>query len=251
MARVDELEERPWDPDAAAESDEYLLASIEQLGDDSEVLRTVQAEEFDVLNAKNLPDREFLFYAMIAGPKDHRIVFIRKFNLRRGVKNRLITLFGETLGKITDPIFTFDSRADMVLDPRRGLAILGLSAFQMLFRSSPEMVARTPDYVEEIADSLPMSSASIATLVEVALGNMNVNRRLQSIVSRGHLVNVTLDEIRKEMLRHDLDVGKFIVDGKLTFDKADSKEILKLLNEDLFRGGLTNQGYQVDRKSPR
>jgi hypothetical protein len=53
------------------------------------------------------------------------------------------------------------------------------------------------------------------------------------------------------MRNHGLDPTEFIVDGCLVFDRASVKDILKLLNEDLFRGGLTGQDFQVDRKSAR
>jgi hypothetical protein len=42
-----------------------------------------------------------------------------------------------------------------------------------------------------------------------------------------------------------------IKDGKLVFDDADPTTLLKLHNEDLFRGGLTNEPYIVDRKARR
>lgn len=251
LETLDELEERQWHPDALNEHDEYLLASFDQLGDESEALRIVLSKEFDVLSASSLPTRNFVFYALIAGPAGRRVAFIRKYNIRRGLRNRLITIFEDSLSKVEGHLFTFDSNIDIVVDPTKGAAILGLSAFQLLFRSSPEFMARTPEYVQDIADTLPMSSSAMATLVEVAQRNMSIQRRLQSIALRGHLSSISIDQVKDEMKRHDLNVEKFIVDGQLVFDRADLKDILKLLNEDLFRGGLTDQDFQVDRKSPR
>jgi len=36
----------------------------------------------------------------------------------------------------------------------------------------------------------------------------------------------------------------------VTFAQADAKQMLLLLNEDLFHGGLTNAPFQADRKRP-
>jgi hypothetical protein len=160
-------------------------------------------------------------------------------------------VFTETLSKIDAPLFTFDNSIDMIIDPSRGAAILGLGAFEMLFRSSPDIIARTPQYVAEIASALPIDSQSMETLTAVANGNNSIRRRLQSIVARGHLSSVSIGHIRSELENYGLEVDRFIVDGKLRFDRADAKDIMKLLNEDLFRGGLSNQAFQVDRKSPR
>lgn len=251
LANLDDLEERPWFPDAMNEQDEYLMASMDQLGPHSQVLDVVRSEEFNILRPATLPQQEFVFYALIAGPASRRVAFIRKYNIRRGLRQRLITLFGDTLTKIDDLVFTFDNKADVVIDPARGAAILGLAAFQLLFRTSPEMLTRTPEYVAEIADHLPMSGGAMVTLADVAIRNMNVQRRLQAITLRGHLRGVSMGRIEDEMKKHGLDADRFIVDGELVFDQADVKDILKLLNEDLFRGGLTNQDFQVDRKSPR
>ncbi|HEX5119305.1 MAG TPA: hypothetical protein VFW65_29290 [Pseudonocardiaceae bacterium] len=251
LSTLDQLHERQWHPDALNEADEYLVASFEQLGSNSETLRVVQAREFNVLHPATLPAREFLFYALIAGPRSRRVAFIRKYNIRRGLRRKLVAIFDDTLDKIDAPIFTFDDYIDVVVDQSRGVAILGMSAFQLLFRSSPEILARTPEYVANIADSLPMDADAMSTLIDVAQNNLSVQRRLQAIEMRGHLKTVSMNQIKDEMRKHHIDARKFIVNGKLVFDRADVRDIIKLLNEDLFLGGLTNQDFQVDRKSPR
>jgi hypothetical protein len=251
LTDLDEREERPWHPDALNESDEYLLATLEQLGNESEVLRVVQSAEFDVLSAAELPNRDFFFYALIGGPANRRVAFIRKYNIRRGLRRRLVTIFGETLSKVDGQIFTFDDKADVVIDPQYGVAILATNPFQYLFRASPEMIARMPQYVSEISQSLPIGDDAKSMLIELAQGNMSVLRRLQNIATRGHLPSVSMGTIKDEMRNHGLDPTEFIVDGCLVFDRASVKDILKLLNEDLFRGGLTGQDFQVDRKSAR
>lgn len=251
LQRLNTLAARPWHPDAANEPDEFFSASVAQLGEDSEVLMIARKQEFDVLSANQLPRYNFLYYMLVVGPLNRRVSFIRKYNVRRGLRQRLVTVFNETLDKVTGPLFTFDDLIDVVIDPVNGVAILGLGAFEMLFRSSPEMIARTPGYVAEIAASLPISSSSMGTLTDAAQRNMSVRRRLQSIVGRGHLTAVSMDTIVEEMKRHEMDVDKFVVDGRLVFDRADARDVVKLLNEDLFRGGLTNQRFEVDRKSPR
>jgi len=216
LDRLSGLEPRRWSREIGPEDDEYLIATMEQVGLDSPLLAALSTADFDVLHPRTLPDRDLLFYTFIVGPPDGRLTFLRKYNPRRGLRNRLVGLFTDTLTRLVDPLFTFDDRIDLVLDLTGGAAILNLGAFEVLFRTSPEMLARTPEYVADIAAALPIDTDAAEALTAAAEANSMLRRRLQAIVERGHLATVTVADIRREMRKHKMKPTDFIKNGKLT-----------------------------------
>jgi hypothetical protein len=70
-------------------------------------------------------------------------------------------------------------------------------------------------------------------------------------VDRGHLASVGIAEVRAHVAELELDEAEFIEDDELVIDDQDPFKLMYLLNEDLFRGGLTSQGFVSDRKSLR
>jgi hypothetical protein len=55
--------------------------------------------------------------------------------------------------------------------------------------------------------------------------------------------------LRHEITRHGLNEGDFVRDGRLVAD--DPEMLLRILNEDLFTGGLSDTQYQAERKTAR
>jgi hypothetical protein len=50
---------------------------------------------------------------------------------------------------------------------------------------------------------------------------------------------------------HSVEPGRFLEADELRFDDSNAFDLLYLLNEDLFQGGLTDAPFRSDRKSPR
>jgi hypothetical protein len=188
---------------------------------------------------------------MVTGTGDRRLIFLRKQNPKRAADKRVITFFSNRLEKIEEPVFIFDEGVDLVFDAEMNISILSLGVFNLLFKSTPEMLERIPAQVQEIAARLPMSNATVEFLGARAATDTRIRRRLQSIISRGHLINVDLPALRAEIERQGMRPDEFIKYGKLDVDRADVADILKILNEDLFTGGLSGEHFEVARKSPR
>lgn len=244
---------RVFDPDAFIENDEYLIAADAAVDTDAQTKKLLaQAGGLAFLQANELPRRGFLFYAVLVGSKsDDRSAFIRLYNPRRIASGgRFWTVFGEDLRKLEDPIFVFDPMFDMVLT-KDGIAALNQKPFERIFRDLSVMRGRLPDYVEHITDKLPMADEDALRFLTKCAQNSRVANRARSIFERGHLANVTIAEVRAEIKRQKLDEKRLLKDDKLVFDDADPYTLLKLLNEDLFIGGLSRTRYEADRKSAR
>jgi len=123
------------------------------------------------------------------------------------------------------------------------------NSFEMLFREAPELTARLPRYVESVAAALPFAEGAGEALADACARNSRFARRLRSIHERGHLQGVTLDRLRHEITRHGLREEDYVRDGHLVADNPEM--LLRILNEDLFTGGLSDTQYQAERKTAR
>lgn len=244
-------EGRLWTPESADELEEYLYAPRAKLDPQSQVLQALTPEKFDELSAKEIPSKSLLFYAIVAGSGDDRLIFLRKQNPKTALERRTITFYRDRLEHFAGTLFIFDDKIDLVFDSKLNLSILSLGVFNLLFKSTPEMLKVIPEHVQGIAALLPMSESTMQFLTARATTDTRMRKRLDSIMDRNHLKNVTLEELRIEIERQGLDPDGFIIDGKLDVSKADIADMLKILNEDLFVGGLSGERFEVARKSSR
>lgn len=243
---------KAFDPDLDIESDQFLTAADEIVDVDASVRKLVEGESsLPFLAADQLPNQGFLFYAVIVGPVDDRCAFIRKYNPRQVAKaGKFWAVFGDDLRKLDEPIFVFDARCDMVLT-KEGIAALNQSAFTQIFRDLSVMTERLPVYVNHITSHLPMAGDGGVRFLAKCVQNSRVANRARSIFERGHLKNVTMDNVIAEIKKQKLDESKLVKKGQLVFDDAEPYTLLKLLNEDLFIGGLSSTPYEAGSKSAR
>ncbi len=244
---------RAFDPDGLIEQDEYLTAADAVVDTDTSVKKLLAgAHSLAFLDATKLPTKGFQFYAVLVGANtEGRVGFIRVYNPTRVAKpGRFWAIFGEDLRKLEEPVFVFDALFEIVVT-NKGIAALNQGSFERIFRDLSVMTGRLPDYVEHITEKLPMADDGGVRFLAKCVQNSRVANRARAIFERGHLSNVSIDMIRKEIKKQNLDEKKLIKNGKLVFDDADPYTLLKLLNEDLFIGGLSRTPYAADRKSAR
>ncbi len=246
-------EAKTYSAETALDPEEYLVVPEALLDADHPVLDLVaRVARLETLDASGLPDRPIVFYAMVVGDDPAaRTTFVRKTNpvliARRG---RNLFSLGDALVRLETPVFAFDDRVDLVVLPE-GVIVANLIAFELLFRGEAVLVQRLPEFVAEIAAHLPLADETAKELQERAATDSRLRRRLLSLHERGHLATVTLTDIRREAKAQGLDTTKLIKHGKLVIDEVDAGTLLKLLNEDLFTGGLSKMRFAVERKSAR
>lgn len=242
---------RLWTPEAADEIEEYLYAPKSKLDPRSQVLAALNLSTFTEMSAQELPSKSLLFYALLAGTGDKKLIFLRKQNPKTALEHRTIAFYRDRLEHFAGTLFIFDNKIDLVFDSDLNLSILSLGVFNLLFKSTPDMLRVIPEYVQGVAALLPMSETTMEFLKARAISDTRMRKRLDSIMDRNHLKNVTIEELRNEIERQELDPDSFIKDGKLDVSKANITDMLKILNEDLFIGGLSGERFEVARKSTR
>ena len=194
-------------------------------------------------------DLTIKLYAVALGDDADRILFVRRANPQLPHKpGKFFAIAQERLTRIEEPIFAFSVGFDFVLASDWAV-VLDQKSFEILFREIGLVEQRISGWIKGISDHVPMSLSSIESLREVALRDSRTWRRLRDIEHRGHLAHVTLDQISEYADWIGLDSSKVIVNEELVFDPSERFGFLHLLNEDLYKGPLTDEAFESQRKS--
>ena len=188
-------------------------------------------------------------YAVAVGNESSRILFVRRTNPQLSHRaGRFLAIGQERLTRIEGPVFSFSADFDFVLGPSWAV-VLDQRSFEILFRQIGLVEQRVSTWIKGITDYLPMSASSVDSLRDVALRDSRTWRRLRDIQRRGHLADVTLEQVAGYAGEVGLDAEQVVVDGELVFDAAERFGFLHLLNEDLYKGPLTGEAFESQRKS--
>lgn len=248
--RIDRAESVDYTATAEISSDEYfVIDDADSLGELSDFWTL--AEEVGSLPtiAPSDLDLTLRFYAVVIGDGDKRVMFVRRTNPT--VTHRAGRFFAtarERVSRIDGPVFSFAADFDFVLGPTWAV-VLKQHSFEQLFREAGLVEKHISTWIEGITKHLPMESASVEALREVALRDSRTWRRLRDIERRGHLADIDLAAVKEYAIEVELDPDKIVVDGKLVFDPSDRFGFLHLLAEDLFTGRLTGETFESQRKS--
>lgn len=253
MDGLDELEARRYDPDAQLEDGQFFAIDRADVHDSFGVLELLdRGPDAELWSVDDLAHKPLLFYALVVGRNpEARTAFVAKSNPARTAHRGLpLTPRRGSLANIGTPVFIFEDRVDLIVNATR-MAVLNQLAFEQWFRDTPILRRRVGAWIGNIAQRLPISGDGARQLAEHCRTNSRLRRVLYSIEARGHLATVTLPQVREHIAGQGLDEAALIRTDKLVFDEADPATLLKLLNEDLFLGGLTRTPFVVDRKAPR
>lgn len=189
------------------------------------------------------------FYTVAAGNESSRVLFVRRTNPQLSHRaGRFLAIGQERLSRIEGPIFSFSADFDFVLGPNWAV-VLDQRSFEILFRQIGLVERHVSTWIKGITDYLPMGASSVDSLREVALGDSRTWRRLRDIQRRGHLKHVELNQVAGYAREVGLDPEQVVVGGELVFDPAERFGFLHLLNEDLYKGPLTGEAFESQRKS--
>lgn len=257
-----ERESAEWTPDADLSPETYLVFPAAEAGDsprltsdhDGKAFLEVlaQAERLEAINPRHLPTGDISFYAIVLGEPGSRVVFIRRSNPRRGLKRgKIYGTLSDTLQKVQDPIFAFDDWIDLVL---RGdeLYVLSQTVFASFFRDQESLAKKIPQWIEQLTSHVALADSSRECLHTKVARDSRLKARLEAIVRRDHLANVSAETLRVAMEDNELDPERLLdPQGNLVLEDDDVAQVLYLLNEDLFVGSLTKTGFRADKKAAR
>lgn len=239
-----------YTPDLELDEGQVAEVDRDQLNPGSSLLGKLEADSHESFQKDHFK-KVLSLYAVLMSAGERRFAFVYRRNPRRSLGAGVMTFFNDRLRLQQSPILSFDEGpADLVLEVGHGAAVLSIRAFEWLFRDSPELLARTPDAVRQLSQSVMIDLQLLEELEVAAIRNSRVRTRLFAINQRGHLAGLTTVQIEKALLEHNLDPDVHLVDGRLTFPGG-LAELLIFLNEDLAKGSLSQAQYTILRKSPR
>lgn len=260
---LDIREPEPWtaDADLAPETVLVLPVNDEYIGNsptlgrehtDSFLDTLSDAHLLQKLDASEIPPGDAAFYAIVLGEPGSTVVFIRRSNPQRGLKGgRLLGVLGDKLTRVTKPVFSFDDRVDLVLAESQ-LYVLSQTVFAAFFRDQKHLAAKIPEWTNTLAAHVKMSAESKSAVIDKVQKDTRLKTRLEAIVNRNHLENISTAELKSAMIDCDLDHEALIGDGgALVFNSDDVPSVLQFLNEDLFSGSLTKEPFRADKKASR
>jgi len=252
-----------WTPDADLSPETVLHLPLENLGPQPRLVRPHQDHDFvDVIRGRvevaelkptSIPAASIAFYVITIGDDPtSRTAFLRRMNPQRGLGGgRIFSILREVLVEVKDPIFGFDSYVDLVFH-QDSVWIMSQASFAALFRENETLAKQIPGWVDDIREYISISDTAADSITGAAVRDTRIRTRLEAIARRGHLENVTPDQMREEMMKHDLEPSDFIEPtGELKCDDSNLHLLLQFLNEDLFVGALSSSSFRAAKKHTR
>jgi hypothetical protein len=193
---------------------------------------------------------ELYLYAVVSDTTAGRVAMIKKKNpTRRAAGGKAFFGAGDELRSLSEDPWELHPTFDVVVGEDGGYA-LNTYFFEQLFADAERLRAKIGPWVDDIVKQLPMDSQQRDLLVERCDQSPRLRRRLRSIVHRGHIGRVKLADVRRHVREMGLEPTDFVSNGKLVVNEDNVDEMLRMLNEDLTRGGLTHDPFRIESKEP-
>lgn len=249
-----------WEPSRPVSKETYLVSTCESVGEVPQVSKStvqplltalINTDSIEETNGPSLRKTDPFFYAFQIGNGSNSVTFLRKLNPLRGLRQKRIGLLGDELSLSRSTPLIFDHYADLVFTEDT-LFVLNQSTFAAIFRGQAELKKVLKSWINGIRQSVAMTDDSYQLLMTKAARDTRASRRVESIARRGHLRSVSISDLRLGMKKCGIDPQDHFNGSNELLLKEDSMfEILQFLNEDMFRGVLTDDPFIVDSKSPR
>lgn len=242
----------PYNPDYEQDDDTpFLTANQDELLDTALLAQIRLGSSLPLVTPDDLRQRTLALYALLLGDDpDSRAIFVRKANPVKLASKSVIGIFDDTLTRVTQPILAFDDSFDLVVHGP-DIWILSQRNFELLFKESEAVLARTGEWADELGRILPIPSEGTERLAARLRESSLLRRKVQSILRSPYLSSVTPGTLRKKMDAHGMDPDRLMEGDTIVFTRETEKDLLLLLNEDLWTGDFSGDHYAAARKTRR
>lgn len=239
-----------YDPDSGDEVEGPFLGSVADILD-SQLLGEIRiGSELQLIGQSDLHKRTLHCYSVTIHTSKGPMVFIRKTSpVKLATQGMVSRLMVDRLAEVSEPIFAFDNRFDVLLDGDR-VVILNRRNFEALFKDIDAIRERIPTWVDSIADSLPMGLESRAMLISALERDQFTRRKFHAASQKPYMKTMTIATVEEALVRHHLDPNSYIKNGELALDTNNVKRVVQLINEDLFKGDFSGDEFATGSKSP-
>lgn len=247
---------RLYDPDDEQDNEcSFLTTNRGELLDTALLKQIERGASLEQISSDELRRRPIALYALVIGEDvERRISFVHNRSPVQLARKGLVGgIFDDTLTRIESPILAFDRYFDVIIGPS-DVFILNQKGFEALFKESEAVLAKTNEWVEQLSECLPLADGSKEWLSGRLRSNSLLRRKVLSVLKRPYVTKLSMDVLRQKMSERNLDATELIVDGQVVLNgdvKGAEKDLLQLLNEDLWTGDFSGEQYAASRKSRR
>ena len=217
----------------------------------SQLKRLNDVSALPIFNADDDFVSHLKFYSVtVRADGNPPVHFIRQFSPKSELdRSRWFGLFfnAGTYNRVTEKTFLFDENIDCVAVGSE-ILILKKNAFQQVFRFYDLIRVKGTESLAAV-ESLNMI-ANFAEFSASCEGHMQKLAKLNSIVRKGYLSSITLEQVKAVIEKLGLDVQITKVNGQeqLQFDSSDRWVLLKLLDDDYYQSTMTGRNYEANSK---
>lgn len=238
----------PYAPDAEIEDNSHMEAARDESLDTSLIDKLSEGSSLDLVSDHELRTKNLVCHALIVTSEIGITVFVKKRSpVQLAKKSMLAAIIHGRLDELESPLFAFDNSYDVIVTDSQ-LFVLHKKSFEGLFKNSPAVLAKTSEWINEVAAAIPFAEGSADELDIILKRNSVLRNKFLAVRSRPYLGIITPTALRDEMEKFGLNPSDLMEGNKLKVTSQNAKDVLRLLNEDFFSGGFSRQQYAAGSK---
>jgi hypothetical protein len=245
-----EAKSEPYRPDGGETEPGVIYHAKRDDRIDSELIdELARGEDLDFADDVDLK-RPIACYAIVLGMGVDQRVYVRRQSPVKLARKRLFAaVFDGPITALQTPVLAFDDYIDVIIDAER-IVVLNSKGFESLFRDSEAVLEAVPKWVGELRGHVGFSDES-GDILSVAVRRNSFHRnKLLAILDSEYVDTLTPKRIRKRMKQHGLNHEELLVDDVLQITEENLGDVLKLLNEDLYKGDFSDRQFAASGKRP-
>lgn len=238
----------PYAPDADVEDNSHMEAPLDESLDTALIEELSKGASLDLASEYELRNKPLTCYALVVSSGSANTLFVKKRSPIQLAKKSLRAHFIHgRLDELESPLFAFDNRYDVIITGQT-VFVLDKKAFEGLFKNSNAVLAKTEEWIKDVAAVIPFADGSAAELNSILRRNSILRNKFLAVKERPYLRTITPNTIRNEMVKYGLDPAELMDGDSLKVTDKNAKDILRLLNEDFFSGVFSQQHYAASAK---
>lgn len=238
----------PYAPDADIEDDSHMEAPRDESIDIALISELAKGASLDLATEDELRTKPLKCHALVVSSDATTILFVRKRSpVKLARKSLLAAIFNGSLNELESPVFAFDNKYDAIITAEK-VYVLDKKAFDGLFKDSPAVSAKTTEWVKEVSEAVSFTEGSAEVLDKVLKRNSVLRNKFLAVREKPYLESITSDTLRTEIIRYGYEPSELMEEGSLKVNEQNVKTVLRLLNEDFFTGGFSQQHYAASSK---
>lgn len=238
----------PYAPDADLEDNSHMEASRDESLDTALIEELSKGASLDVATDHELRTKTLICHALVVTSNINVTLYVKKRTpIQLAKKSLLAAVVHGRLDELESPLFAFDNRYDVIVTDEK-VYVLDKKAFEGLFKNSGAVLAKTGEWINDVAKVIPFAEGSAAELDTILKRNSVLRNKFLAVKDRAYLHTITPETLRSEMAKYGLDPADLMDGDSLKVTGQNAKDVLRLLNEDLFSGGFSQQHYAASAK---